>query len=456
MTEKTTLIGDSDKLVISLVSIILLSVMNGTMFNVAVPTIAVDFGLTPSEVSWVVTAYAMFFAIGAVTYGKLADLYPVRRLITVGLLLFASGSVLGFIGTSYPVVIVGRIMQASGGAAIPALAMIVSTRFFPPHKRGLVLGYIASGVALGSGLGPILGGVLTQFFSWHFLFLISAMGILAIPFLRKYLPEEEKKAGTFDYIGAVVFALAVAFVLIFINLGKWYFLVTGVLCFVFFVIHIKRAKAPFIQIDLLRNTRYSLLLISAFLIFGSMMSTLFVVPLMLKNLNALQAGTVGLVLFPGAMSAALLGIFSGRLVDRIGSVVVLKGAVGLMFLGVLGLSAVAGHQPWMVATVLVLPYIGFASVQSSLAKYVSLTLDPKLTGIGMGIYNLFTFISGAVSTAFAGFFLELPMQVGWNPFNQVAFVNYINVYMILALVLAVSLGLLYYAGREFASDKARA
>lgn len=129
--------------------------MNGTMFNVAVPSIAEQFQLLPSEVSWVIAGYIVFFAIGSVTYGKLADIYPVKDLITLGLILFNAGSLLGFLSQWYGMLIVARLIQAMGAAAIPALGMITATRYFPPQSRGKVLGMVASTVAFASGIGPI-------------------------------------------------------------------------------------------------------------------------------------------------------------------------------------------------------------------------------------------------------------------------------------------------------------
>jgi DHA2 family metal-tetracycline-proton antiporter-like MFS transporter len=166
---------------IPLCVIIFFSVLNGMMFNVVIPDIALEFDLLPSEVSWVMTGYILLFGLGSLFYGRLADQRSVRGLITLGLILLNAGSLVGFFSSSYPMLIVARLIQASGGGAIPALAMLVATKYMPPESRGKVLGIIASTVALAAGVGPILGGFVAAALNWRHLFLMTLVTILVIP-----------------------------------------------------------------------------------------------------------------------------------------------------------------------------------------------------------------------------------------------------------------------------------
>ncbi|MHB8714227.1 MAG: MFS transporter, partial [Trichloromonadaceae bacterium] len=136
--------GFQRRIVALLCFAVFFSVLNGTMFNVAVPDIAGDFRLSPTAASWVVSGFVLVFALGSVTYGKLADLYPVRSLISIGLLLFNCGSLLGFLSESYAGLLFARLVQAAGASAIPALAMYTATRFVPPAVRGRTLGAVSS------------------------------------------------------------------------------------------------------------------------------------------------------------------------------------------------------------------------------------------------------------------------------------------------------------------------
>ncbi|GED16997.1 MFS transporter [Aneurinibacillus migulanus] len=420
------------QLLLALCYTVLFSVMNGTMFNVALPEIARDFGLLPSQVSWVVVGYGMVFAIGSITYGKLADLFPVRRLVTIGLSIFSLGSVLGFFASAYWLVIMARIVQASGAAAIPALGMIVATKYFPAERRGYVLGYIASTVAFGTGIGPMLGGMITQWFGWSVLFLFSVTSLLALPILHRALPVEQMTKGSFDTMGALLFGAGIASLLLGINANL---MIAGlaVVFFVLFGMHIRRTQAPFIQVSLLANGPYRLLLLLGMMIFFAMMSSFFILPLLLEEVNGLKAGVIGLVLFPGSMMAALLGSRIGRLSDKYGSAVIIKWASLSMALGFVALSTFIGISPVGIACMLVVVYLGFSSIQSALASFVSRPLERKEIGVGMGLYNLTTFMGSAFGPALVSRFLE--MHTGhWNLLNGTAFDSYSNAYLILAVV----------------------
>lgn len=106
------------------------------MFNVALPSMGEDFNLLPSQVSWVVSSYIIVYAIGVVTYGKLADKYRLEDLPTFRISFFALGSVIGLVSTEYWTVILGRVLQSLGVAVIPAASMIIPIRYFTPETCG--------------------------------------------------------------------------------------------------------------------------------------------------------------------------------------------------------------------------------------------------------------------------------------------------------------------------------
>ncbi len=404
------------KLTLLLGLTIFFSVLNGVMFNVAVPDIAAEFALLPSEVSWVVTAYISLFALGSVTYGKLADRYPVRNLITVGLTVLNLGSLAGFLSANYPLLIGARLLQASGGAAIPALSMLAATRYFPPEMRGRVLGIIAATVALAMGVGPILGGFVAKSLGWRYLFPITLVTALTIPFFRRSLPREPLCPVEFDLRGLLLLGGAVVSLLVFITQAVWW-LAPAALAFLWgFAVHIRRRAYPFVPPALLANGAYRNTLLAAFLAMGTVFGMTFMTPIMLRALHGLDAQQIGLVLFPGAMSGALLGRSGGKLVDRRGNRPVVFGGLTLLGLGFVGLSTVAGLAPPVIASVLVVCYIGFAFSQASLTHTISTTLSPVDMGIGMGIYNLLFFMSGAFASALLGRLLDLRVSaLSLNP-----------------------------------------
>jgi DHA2 family metal-tetracycline-proton antiporter-like MFS transporter len=424
-------------LVASMCFIIFFSVLNGTMFNVALPKLAKEFALTPSGVSWVIVAYSLLFAVGSVTYGKLADLFPVIRLILIGLCLFASGSVIGFFSEYYWMVLMARMIQAIGAAAIPALVMVAVTRYFPSEQRGYVMGFVASTVAFGFGVGPLLGGIISQFLEWRMLFLLSVISLLALPVLIRSLPQEQPKGGSFDYIGALLFSGGVAALLIGVNTNLW-FLPAAVVFFGIFAIHIRYKEQPFIQMHLFQNRSFRILLLFGFCIFFAHMSAFFILPLMLEEVNGLESGTIGLAFFPGAMLAAILSTRAGKLSDRYGSPVVIRWSVLMMGLGFLSISLLVGVSVVWISLAVVFTFLGFSSIQASLASFIASTLEPQETGVGMGLYNLTAFMGGAFGPTIFSVFLE--MDSGhWNLLNHSQAYSFSNSALILGVLVLLTL-----------------
>ena len=386
--------------------IVFFSVLNGTMFNVAVPDIAAEFSLSPAEVSWVMSGYIVVFALASAVYGKLADLYPVRRLVTVGLLLFSAGAALGFLARWYPLLIGARLLQAAGGGAIPAMGMLVATRYFPPDSRGRVMGALASTVAFGAGVGPVVGGVLAGSLHWRYLFLLSFATLIAIPLFRKLLPRESSLPGRFDVPGALLLGASVALFLIFVTHRALWALPAAGVAGGALVVRLRRAAEPFVRPGLFLNTLYRSGLVTVFLGVSTVFGMIFLTPLLLRMVYGLDTRSIGMVIFPGAMSAAVLGNVAGRLADRIGGPAIVRAGLASLIGTYLLLSAFAGAGPIAVALCMVFGYAGLSFIQASLAKTVSMTLLSREIGIGMGVYNLVFFASGAFGAAFSAALLD--------------------------------------------------
>lgn len=412
------------------------------MFNVAIPDIAREFVLVPSQVSWVVAAYMVTFALGSLIYGKLADSMPVRGLITLGLLLLNLGSLLGFIAHTYPLVIAARVLQAIGGAAIPSLAMLVATRYFPRERKGRVLGVIAATVSVAAGVGPILGGFITDALGWRALFLMTLLTLAALPFLRTMLPPEKYRQRFLDLTGAALIAAGVGGLLIAVTQGRPLLALFSVGFLGLFIYRIRTVPEPFIDPTLFAISSYRNTLIVAALTTGSMFGVLFATPIILSHLWGLGAGEIGLIMFPGAMAAAIMGRLGGRMADAFGGRRMILTGAAVLALGHLALSTAAGAKPAIFSAVLVLSYIGFSFLQSAMPHTVSSGLPPEHTGVGMGAYSMFFFSSGSFFTSVIGRALDLehmPLALinPLSPFPGAAL--YSNIFLILAVIVLFAL-----------------
>src|SRR4051812_21064179 len=180
---------------------LVLSAMSVLMFNFVLPEISKAFDLTTAQASWVTSSYALIYGIGTVIYGKLADRYKLKNLLTFGLLFFAVGSLIGLASQTFWMVLVGRCLQAVGAAAIPATAMLIPLRYFPPEKRGSAMGTAFVGLALGSALGPVISALIVSVAHWRWLFCIPLLTLITLPFYRKNLGDEQGDPGKLDWVG---------------------------------------------------------------------------------------------------------------------------------------------------------------------------------------------------------------------------------------------------------------
>ena len=156
------------------------------------------------------TGFLLIYGIAIPFYGRLADLYGARRLFLLGVGVFAVGSLLSALAPNFSFLLVARIIQAIGGAAVPGLGMTLASRAYGPESRGTVLGVVAATIGLGGAIGPLLGGVLSQLFGWQSIFVVSAAAAATIPIGLKILSkDEERSGGSLDIVGGVALALLV-------------------------------------------------------------------------------------------------------------------------------------------------------------------------------------------------------------------------------------------------------
>src|SRR5438067_4034725 len=164
--------------------------LDNTVVNVALPSIASSFHVKTSELEWVVVGYALSFATFMLSGGKLADRYGRRRLFIIGLVVCTGASLACGLGTDIYFLIGARIVQGVGGAIMNPATLSIITATFPPRQRGMAIGIWAGVSALALAIGPLLGGVITQHISWGWIFFINVpVGILGIVVARLVIEE---------------------------------------------------------------------------------------------------------------------------------------------------------------------------------------------------------------------------------------------------------------------------
>lgn len=438
--------ADPRRLILWIAYLIFFAVLNETVFNVSTPMIAKQFSLSPSGVSWMMTAFMVFFGIGSVLFGKLSDIYSLRGLIRVGVLVYVAASIVGFaLSSSYPAVLAARAVQGLGGSAIPALVFVVIARNFEASERGRIFGLITSIVSVAIGFGPVIGGFVSGALRWSYLFLLPAPILISLPFIGRLLPREPRRSGGVDLLGAALATLLLGALVAFLNFGRWEYAASLAVLAALFVVRLRTARVPFIDPALFSNAGFRSGLVVAFCLFAIVIGVVFVVPLLLSAVHGLETAQIGLILFPGAISSVVFGPVAGRLADRRGSGYVIGLGIALLVAGMLAMAFLLGLSPLVVALSMFLIYVGFAMFQTAMVNAVSQTLPASEMGVGMGLFNLVGIISGAVGAALVG----RAIGGGWLDFPLLPFAvapsssAYGNLMLALALV-AILGGLLYF------------
>ncbi len=445
--------SNTKQLVFWLTYLVFFAVLNETVFNVSIPKIAEQFQLNASTVSWVMTIFMVFFGIGSVIYGKLADMYSLRRLIEFGTWFYCAASVLGFLcQNNYWLVVVARGLQAMGASAIPALIFVVVARYVPEEGRGKVFGFITSIVSVSIGVGPVIGGFVSGNLNWAMLFLIPLLTLIALPKLRRYIPEEQSKPGHIDAVGAVLVSLTVGLLVLYLNLMMPVLLAGFVVSAIAMTLWMVKAANPFIDAKVFSNRKFRNGIFVGMTMFSAVLGSFFLIPLMLTEVYGMDTQHIGLLLFPGAISAVFMGPKAGAMADKKGNAYVASIGVLLLAGSLVMLSTMLAISSWVVMVAMLGNYVGFTMFQTAMINSVSQTLEAEQSGIGMGIFNLISIVSGALGTTLVGRILDGHwLDTGLLLFsaNAHGFV-YSDITAVLALVVLASGWVFYFT---FAAKK---
>jgi EmrB/QacA subfamily drug resistance transporter len=342
--------------------------LDSTIVNISLPTIAANFEVDISLVSWVVMAYLLVLAGLLLVFGRLGDMIGFRRVFLAGFSVFTAGSLLCGLAFSIHHLISFRALQGIGGAALEAIAPAMVVIYLPAQKRGRAIGMLATIVSLGIAAGPILGGFITEYLSWHWIFFINVpVGIAAVILAQRFLPADTAagKRERFDSAGAALILLALITLLFPLNQGLdlgWTspvilgcFAASLVLWTLFFV-HERRCSSPLIDMRLFSNRAYTLANATGFLVMLSYNGTIFLLPFFFEKVQAHSTEFAGLLLAVPAVALMLVGPVAGSLSDRHGARVLTTGAALLTgaTLYLFSLFSAASTLPFVIASLMLL------------------------------------------------------------------------------------------------------
>ena len=379
----------------------LLASLGTSIANVALPTLAHAFDASFQEVQWVVLAYLLATTTVVVSVGRLGDLTGRRRLLIIGIALFTTASALSGIAPTLSTLIAARAAQGLGAAIMLALAMALVSEAVPSARTGSAMGLLGTMSAVGTALGPSVGGLLIAGFGWRAIFLVSVpVGAVAAFLIHSHLaadrPAQETERPAFDNRGTLLLGGTLAAYTLAMTVGRGTFgalnaalLAAAAIGLVLFVVAQTRTSSPLVRPAMLRSRRLSAGLATSALVSTVMMTTLVVGPFYLSGALGLDAALVGLVMTTGPLVAALTGVPAGRFADRFGAhravVLGLAGiAVGSAALAAIPASFdIAGYVVPLVALT-----ASYALFQASNNTAVMTGVGADQRGVTSGMLNL--------------------------------------------------------------------
>ncbi len=399
-------------ILVALMLAIFLGALDQTIVAVSIPAISAQFK-DVSQLAWVISGYMVAMTVAVPIYGKLGDLYGRRRLMLFGMALFTLASLFCGLAQNMEQLVLARIIQGVGAGGMISVSQAIIGDIVPPRERGRYQGYFSSMYAVASVAGPVLGGYMTEYLSWRWVFLINLpLGLVSLWIAHRTLvglPIPQRKP-IIDYLGTVLMIIGLTSLLLgitFIGQGhSWRddqvlsLLATALVALVLFVWHERRTLEPLLPMHLFANRNAVLCWCTIFFTSFQAISLIVLMPLRYQSITGAGADSAALHLLPLAMGLPMGAYFAGRMTSVTGyyKPMILSGAV-LMPLSIVGM-ALSPPSAELVSGVFML-LSGIAAGMQFPTSLVGAqnSVQQHDIGVATSTTNLFRSLGGAVGVA---------------------------------------------------------
>jgi EmrB/QacA subfamily drug resistance transporter len=437
-----------------LIAIVFLTTMDGmdaSIVNIALPSIAASFSIDTSTAAWVSLTYFMMMAGLLLVFGRLADRGIIKRLLIAGLAVFTIFSLVCGMATVFEMLIIGRIFQGVGAAVMGACAPLLCVRFLPKSSLGLGMSVIAVGASIGYASGPTLGGFITQFLSWYWIFIINVpIGIAGILFLIRAIPGDKGyDRAKFDVPGSILSMVAIIAGVFAIErsshmgLDNEQVAAAIFICILsasLFIIWERRCKDPILNLKIFRSWIFNSVFSTYLLINLVGTGIWYLTPFYLSLVMGLDPATSGLLMLIPPAVTLIISTPIGRWSDRSGrrwfsimSCLSMTAASGILFL----IEPAMGMDPMIIA--LLLMGVLWGTCGPAASRIVE-RIGYGEKGTGSALIAVAAYLGASVGAAAYAAFFSLFSGAGNTPFTELELDVFLNGYhgvMLLGMVLAI-------------------
>ncbi|HCY8524498.1 TPA: DHA2 family efflux MFS transporter permease subunit [Staphylococcus aureus] len=388
-----------------------IAILNQTLLNVALPKINTEFNISASTGQWLMTGFMLVNGILIPITAYLFNKYSYRKLFLVALVLFTIGSLICAISMNFPIMMVGRVLQAIGAGVLMPLGSIVIITIYPPEKRGAAMGTMGIAMILAPAIGPTLSGYIVQNYHWNVMFYgMFIIGILAIlvgfVWFKLYQYTTNPKADIPGIIfstigfGALLYGFSEAGNKGWGSVEIETMFAIGIIFIILFVIRELRMKAPMLNLEVLKFPTFTLTTVINMVVMLSLYGGMILLPIYLQNLRGFSALDSGLLLLPGSLIMGLLGPFAGKLLDTIGLKPLAIFGIAVMTYATWELTKLNMDTPYMtIMGIYVLRSFGMAFIMMPMVTAAINALPGRLASHGNAFLNTMRQLAGSIGTA---------------------------------------------------------
>lgn len=391
---------------------VLLATIDGSIVNIALPTLVGEFATTFAVVQWVALGYLLTLAALSLGVGRLGDVVGKKRIYVVGMAAFTVASILCGLAPGVEWLIAFRVIQAVGATMILSLGAAILTEAFPFKERGRALGWIGTAVSLGVVTGPVVGGILLSSFSWRSIFWVNLpVGIAGTLLAWRHVPETPPHPGQrFDLRGAMVLGGALLSFALGLTVAQSRrfndplvvgLLGVSMLAILVFIRVERRHPHPMIDLSLFSNRRLTASVATGFVTFVTVSAFFLLMPFYLEGVLGLSTREMGLVMAAGPLALGIVAPIAGNLSDRVGVRGITLTGLVVLTLAYLRLSGLSQNLSIPGYLALAIPIgIGMGIFQSPNNVTIMSSVPPQYLGIGSGLLNI-TRLLGQITGAAA-------------------------------------------------------
>ncbi|MDD7963826.1 MDR family MFS transporter [Actinomycetospora lemnae] len=402
-------------IIMTLVVSAFVMILNETILSVALPHLTGDLGVSATTVQWLTSGFLLTMGVVIPTTGYILNRFTPRQVFLAAMTLFSLGTLICALSPGFTLLLVGRIVQATGTAVMIPLLMTSVMRLIPPERRGATMGTISIVIAVAPAVGPTIGGLILASLDWRWMFwsvLPLSVAALLVGVVLFRLSGETRRTPldllsvvlSFFAFGGIVYGLS--------TLGHgggavippWAALVVGAVALTTFVLRqrqLQRSESALLDLRPFGHRQFVIAIVLSALLFMSLLGAgAILLPIYLQNVLGVSAATTGLAVLPGGLVLGFMGRPVGRLFDRVGArPLVIPGAVGLAtsmwLLALLG----AGAALWMVIAVHILLMASLGLMMTPLLTEGLAVLPENLYSHGSAILTTLQQVAGAAGTA---------------------------------------------------------